>query len=528
MKDPPGASGLQCALVFACVSLCKLLLSLQSYRSTDFEVHRNWLAVTWHADLKDWYFEDTSEWTLDYPPLFAYFERLLAQVASWYDGRILALSAEPVESAEAVLFQRVSVVAADAVLALGAVAFARASGPAAASRERELLVVLLLQPGLLLVDHVHFQYNGLLLGLLLLSLAALRSGRAVLGGALFTALLCAKHLFLSLAPLYFTFLLRMHVFRSDASGRVPLLRSLGRFLAVTVGSVALPAAAILAPVLAQAPGPLEQLRQLAGRLFPWGRGLVHAYWAPNAWALYLSADRLLARYLGLSGARGATGGLVHVQSPEAVLPGVTPPAAAALCLAAQLPLLRAVWSAGASGPRAYERAAKELPLLAACASLATFYFGWHVHEKASLVSVVPLLVAAATSEAADVAWLCLSATLVSTLTLFPLFFTVREAGTKVLAAAAGLLATAWALRRQLEGGDAYGRWRLRLLCAAGLPLAVFCEAVHPLALADREDLAFLPLMLYSAFGAAAFLEMGVSIFAIARRRLSGASAAGRG
>ena len=172
----PSLNALPCLAVGTAL---KLLL-LPAYRSTDFEVHRNWMAITSSLPLSQWYVDATSEWTLDYPPFFAYFERVLAVFAPFFDPQMLVVSSQPYASAPTVLYQRLTVMVTDVLLLFGASQMVR-DAPAPLTP----LALTFLNAGLLLVDHVHFQYNGFLIGLFLLVAAKIRSNDERTAAALF-------------------------------------------------------------------------------------------------------------------------------------------------------------------------------------------------------------------------------------------------------------------------------------------------------------------------------------------------------
>jgi len=130
-----------------------------------------------------------------------------------------------------------------------------------------------------------------------------------------------------------------------------------------------------------------QIQQLFNRLFPFGRGLCHAYWAPNFWVFYIILDKVLAfllRRLGFNIAipeASFTGGLVGDSSPFAVLPKVTPITTFLLVLLAMTPCLVKAFS----NPQP-----KHIIRWVSYACTCGFMFGWHVHEKASLHFTIPL------------------------------------------------------------------------------------------------------------------------------------------
>ena len=189
------------------VTAVKLLL-VPAYKSTDFEVHRNWLAITSQLPPSRWYLDATSRWTLDYPPLFAWFARGLAFLAPLADPGMLTLQAEPYDTPATTLFMRCTVIVSDALLALGALWItsptgdrpSRAPARPGVTPRALLLLLVVFSPGLLMIDHVHFQYNGAASGALLCALAAISRGAPATGACIFSVLVHFKHVHVYAAP----------------------------------------------------------------------------------------------------------------------------------------------------------------------------------------------------------------------------------------------------------------------------------------------------------------------------------------
>ncbi|TFL05788.1 glucosyltransferase [Pterulicium gracile] len=391
------------------------LLLFPAYRSTDFEVHRNWLAITYSLPISQWYYEATSEWTLDYPPFFAYFEKFLSYFAPLVDARIVDLQNLKYDSWTVVAFQRSTVIITELVLGAALLRFIR--GAVDPPTQRIMSLSLFLHPGLLIVDHIHFQYNGFLFGILLWSILMAREGNKLASGILFAVLLNFKHIFMYLAPAYFVYLLRSYCFSPLGHFQIKSFLSLANsIIAVFVLS--------FGPFIV-----MGQIPQVLSRLFPFTRGLNHAYWAPNFWALYSALDRSLLLYtkttgIGLAvkeaGVASSSRGLIG-DTVFAVLPNVQPIHTFLLTVSVQMVFLLKLWLTPT-----YK---SFLTTLILC-GYASFLFGWHVHEKAVLLVLVPLSLLAAERQAYFRTFML--ASIAGIYSLFPLIFTPAESIVKVV------------------------------------------------------------------------------------------------
>lgn len=359
----------------------------------------------------------------------------------------------------------------------------------------------MLSPGFLVVDHLHFQYNAMMYGILIFSVALARTdGGLLASGVLFAILLCFKHIYLYLAPAYFVYLLRSYCLARDNVFRPQILNfvKLGVSLALVFG-----------PAL----GPFAywgQLEQLKARLFPFSRGLCHAYWAPNVWAIYSFVDRVLivvAPYLKLSvdseALQSVTRGLVGDTS-FAVLPNILPAQCFGLTLAFQILALTRLWI-----KPTWDTFVGALTLC----GYASFLFGWHVHEKAILLVIIPFSLIALKDRSYLASFRPLA--VAGYISLFPLLFDAQEYPIKVGYTIGWLILFLYTFDRL---APAPSRPRVFLLDrfallynAISVPLILYCSLIHQMVFRDKYE--FLPLMFTSTYCAVGVITSWVGFMA---------------
>uniref|UniRef100_A0A0D9VTL4 Alpha-1,3-glucosyltransferase n=1 Tax=Leersia perrieri TaxID=77586 RepID=A0A0D9VTL4_9ORYZ len=297
--DPPAAAHLPwhppappvstAALISLAALLVRVLVSVGPYSGQgvapkfgDYEAQRHWMELTLHLPSSDWYRNtsdnDLAYWGLDYPPLSAYQSRLHAILlnASLPDAVALR-SSRGFESPESKLLMRWTVMSSDLLVffpaALWFVWAYFKSGVSGTGEERSagwtwLLAICLINPCLVLIDHGHFQYNCISLGLTLGAIAGVFSRHELVAAALFSLSMNHKQMSLYFAPAFFGHLLGKSIKR-----KYPIVEVMKLGL-VVLGTFAL----VWWPFLHS----YEAAMQVISRLAPFERGIYEDYVA-NFW-----------------------------------------------------------------------------------------------------------------------------------------------------------------------------------------------------------------------------------------------------
>lgn len=177
----------------------------------DYEAQRHWMEVTLNLPIKEWYFQtdknDLEYWGLDYPPLTAYHSLLMGHIANYSNPKYVALnSSRGFESSEHKLFMRYTVLFSDLFSFIPGVIFHSLYNRY--GKHRWSIVpesyVMLVYPGLILIDYGHFQYNCVSLGLALLAYEAVTTGSDIMACILFSLAVSYKQMLLYLSlPFFF-------------------------------------------------------------------------------------------------------------------------------------------------------------------------------------------------------------------------------------------------------------------------------------------------------------------------------------
>ncbi|CAI7663630.1 CAZyme family GT57 [Penicillium manginii] len=349
----------------------------------DFEAQRHWMEITTHLPMARWYLYDLQYWGLDYPPLTAYHSWLLGKIGSIVEPAWFALDkSRGFEDPHLKVFMRATVIASEYLIYIPAIVnflrrYTRMQGVHAWSASIAL-VAILLQPATILIDHGHFQYNTVMLGLMVASLDAILAGRMLWACLFFVGALGFKQMALYYAPVMFAYLLGVCIFP-----RIRILRLINIAI-ITLAAFTL----LFAPLLVAATNPearalfatspqppllqafpisldkntvayavLFQLTQTIHRVLPFSRGIFEDKVA-NAWCAIHTFYKL--HHFDVS--------LLQRASLGATLASIAIPCGI---------IFR------------HPRASLILPALS-CVSWGFFLFSFQVHEKSVLLPLLPM------------------------------------------------------------------------------------------------------------------------------------------
>lgn len=157
----------------------------------DFEAQRHWMEITNNIPIYNWY-TDTEDntnpksyWPLDYPPMSAYFAYIWGLIFKiLIPESILIITSRGIETFKVIKLMRISVLISDILIfhtslqyLLNTIYEYKIKDKKILTYNRVKIIItlcfVLLNPTILLIDHGHFQYNSVMLGLFLFSVAFL-------------------------------------------------------------------------------------------------------------------------------------------------------------------------------------------------------------------------------------------------------------------------------------------------------------------------------------------------------------------
>ena len=235
------------------------------------------MEITSNLAIGDWYVNTTDNdllyWGLDYPPLTAYHSLIFGKVAKYiYPEMVTLNSSKGFETKNEKTFMRATVILSDIIVTIPATLILyQTSSQGFINNFRDFLNILscLILPALMLIDHGHFQYNGVCIGFALFATVAILNDHDILGSILFCLSLNFKQMSLYYALIFFSILLRKSFNKKTTLAIIGHIIKLGIIVIITFGVLWLPFC-----ILKRDDNTcLSSLLHVLSRQFPFSRGI---------------------------------------------------------------------------------------------------------------------------------------------------------------------------------------------------------------------------------------------------------------